>query len=420
MSHSTVNIAPFVVGLLAWFGTATSSSLADSHNWPQWQGPTRNGLTSETGLLKSWPEDGPKRIWLFDNCGSGYSGPAIVDNRLYILGSRDGTCELIAIDADTGREIWSTELGDELKNDWGNGPRGTPTVDGNFVYALSGSGALACVRADDGSAVWRTTMKELGGNVPFWGYSSSVLIDGDKLICTPGGPQGAVAALDKKNGKVLWQSSDVTDDSHYSSVVRGEFHGKPAYVQLLEKRLVGLSPEDGSLLWETDFPGNVAVIPTPIVHDNRVFVTAGYGAGCKLVEIGKDNEVTVVYEDNVMKNHHGGVILLGDHLYGHSDGVGWMCLDWASGKPAWRERGELGKGAIAYADGRFYCLDEEEGNVALIDASPEAWEERGRFTLQPQSEIRSDRGKIWTHPVIVGGKLYLRDQDLLYCYDVTK
>jgi outer membrane protein assembly factor BamB len=175
------------------------------------------------------------------------------------------------------------------------------------------------------------------------------------------------------------------------------------------------------LLWQEPFPGRVAVIPTPIVHNNKAFATAGYGAGCTLVEISPDNQVTVLYDDaakKLMKNHHGGVIRIGDNLYGHSEGVGWLCMEFATGKKIWSEKEVLGKGAIGYADGRFYCLGEDDGQVVLIDASPDGWQERGRFTLNPQSEIRADRGKIWVHPVIVDGKLYLRDQDLIYCYDV--
>jgi outer membrane protein assembly factor BamB len=263
-------------------------------------------------------------------------------------------------------------------------------------------------------------MESLGGRVPNWGYTESVLIDGNKLLCTPGGRKGAIAALDKRTGEVIWQSEELEDFAHYSSIVRGEFHGQPQYVQLLEKRLVGLATEDGGLLWEVAWPGNVAVIPTPIVHDNHVFATSGYGAGCMLVSISPQNEATKVYENKLMKNQHGGVIRVGDFAYGFSDDVGWLCLDFRTGERHWRERDALGKGAIGYADGKFYCIDQSEGQVVLIDASPEGWTERGRFTLSPQSEIRAPRGGIWVHPVIVGGKLLLRDQEFVYCYDVTQ
>lgn len=393
---------------------------AETHNWPQWQGPYRNGLTKETRLLKRWPDSGPPRRWLFDKCGPGYAGPAIVDGRLYILGARGSACQLIALNADTGRELWTTPVGPEFHNDWGDGPRSTPTVEGGRVYALSAAGTLICVDADDGREVWRVTMESLGGKVPNWGYTESILIDGDKLLCTPGGPQGAIAALDKRNGNVIWRSEELTEFAHYSSIVRGEFHRKPQYVQLLETRLVGVSPENGKLLWQVEWPGNVAVIPTPIVRANHVFATSGYGAGCMLVKVDAQNNATKVYENKRMKNQHGGVINVGNFLYGFSDDVGWLCMDLRTGEMKWRERDALGKGAIGYADGKLYCVDQTDGNVVLIDASPQGWKEHGRFTLSPQSESRKPRGGIWVHPVVVDGKLFLRDQEYLYCYDVKQ
>jgi outer membrane protein assembly factor BamB len=396
------------------------SAQAQNFSWPQWQGPTRNGLTDETGLLQTWPAGGPKRLWLFEDCGAGYSGPAIVDGKLYILGERDGACKLIAVNVETGKELWAAPVGPTFQNDWGGGPRGTPTVDDGRVYVLSPTGELVCVKASNGEEVWRMTMQSLGGQIPNWGYSESVLIDGEKLLCTPGGRQGAIVAIDKESHEVIWQSNELTDVAHYSSIVRGDIHGRPQYVQLLEKRLVGLSPTDGKLLWEVEWPGAVAVIPTPIVFGNRVFCTSGYGAGCMVVEIGANNQATKIFENKRMKNQHGGVIKVGNNLYGFSDDVGWVCLDARTGEQAWRERDALGKGAIGYADGRFYCVDQSEGNVVLIDASPTAWNERGRFTLEPQAKDRSPRGGIWVHPVAVNGKLFLRDQEYVYCYDVKK
>ncbi len=403
--------------LLTLLGIASDDALAETYNWPQWQGPFRNGLTDEKGLLKVWPEGGPTRKWVFDKCGAGYAGPAVVDGRLYIMGERDGVSELIAVDVATGKELWAVKMGPEFENNWGNGPRSTPAVDGEHVYALDSSGVLVCVTTA-GQEVWRVTMDSLGGKVPNWGYAESPLVDGNKVLVTPGGPKGAVAALDKLSGDVMWQSADVPDLAHYSSIVRGDFHGKPQYVQLLEKRLIGLSIDDGRLLWDVEWPGNVAVIPTPIVRDNQVFVTSGYNAGCMLVEVDAQNQARKVYENQFMKNQHGGVINVGNALYGFSDNAGWICLSWRDGEVNWRERDALGKGAIGYADDRLYCVDEEEGEVVLIDASPKAWTERGRFTLEPQSESRSPRGGIWVHPVVVNGMLFLRDQEYVYCYDV--
>jgi len=390
--------------------------MAAGTDWPQWRGPERTGISRETGLLKSWPEGGPTLVWLFDNAGKGYSAPAIVDGKLFTLGTRDGGEILLALDARTGRELWYSKLGDVLENNWGDGPRGTPSVDGNRIYALSGSGDLVCASVTDGKIQWRRTMSALGGELPKWGYAESVLIDGPRVVCTPGGSDGALAALDKLTGKLLWQSQKFTEPAHYSSIMPARINNIDQYVQRTAKFVVGIAVADGRLLWQTDFPGRTAVIPTPIVHDNQVYVTAGYGAGCKMVRIGAGGSVTTVYENKVMKNHHGGVILVGNHLYGHGDS-GWVCQDFKTGEAVWNDRA-FGKGAVGYADGMLYCLEERSGAVVLAEASPLGWKEHGRFKLDPQTKIRSSKGKIWTHPVISGGRLYLRDQDLISCYDV--
>ena len=183
-------------------------SLVLANDWPQWQGPNRDGLSAETGLLKSWPEGGPPLIWLFRDCGKGYAGPAVAGGQVYILGSRDGKTFAIAMNTVRGKEIWSTELGPELTNHWGDGPRSTPTVDGNRVYVMTGQGTLAALRTGDGQLIWQKSMADLGGSTPGWGYCESVLIDGDAVLCTPGGEAGAVAALNKHTGALLWQSTE--------------------------------------------------------------------------------------------------------------------------------------------------------------------------------------------------------------------
>lgn len=385
-------------------------------DWPQWRGPDRTDVSKETGLLKTWPEGGPKRLWLFEKAGHGYSAPAIANGKFFTLGTRDSSEILLVLDPTTGKELWTASLGTVLDNDWGNGPRGTPTADGDRVYALSGTGNLVCASATDGKILWQVTMKSLGGEVPRWGYTESVLVDGPRVLCTPGGGKGAVAALDKLTGKVLWQSKEFTDPAHYSSVVAAPINGVAQYVQRTERSVVGLGVSDGKLLWHTDFQGRTAVIPTPIVRGNEVYVTAGYGSGSKMVRIEPGNKVTVVYENKVMKNHHGGVVLIGNHVYGHADN-GWVCQDFKTGEEVWNHKG-FKKGALSAADGMLYCLEEDSGNVVLVEASPEGWKESGRFKLDPQTKIRSNRGKVWTHPVISHGKLYLRDQDLIYCFDV--
>jgi len=404
----------------------TASAFAaptQNFDWPQWRGPARDDISKETGLLKQWPEGGPKKLWSFTNAGQGYSSFAVAYGALFTLGTRDGNELLMCISAEKGHEVWAAKLGDILGNKWGDGPRGTPTVDGDRVYALGGDGTLACFNVKDGKEIWRTTMKELGGEVPKWGYTESVLVDGNHVLCTPGGPKGTMAALDKATGKLVWQSKDLPDFAHYSSIVPATINGQPQYVQRTEQTVFGVSPKDGKVLWRVAYPGKTAVIPTPLVKGNQVYVTAGYGVGCLSFTVEKDNSTKMVYDetastDKVMKNHHGGVILLGDHVYGYSDGLGWICQDFKTGKLVWQERSKLGKGAIAYADGHFYCLDEGKGDLALIEATPNGWNEKSRFKLDPQTQIRSPQGRIWTHPVIANGRLYLRDQDLIHCYAV--
>jgi outer membrane protein assembly factor BamB len=396
------------------------ATTACADDWPQWRGPDRTDVSQETGLLEEWPRGGPQQLWVYKNAGLGYSGPAVVGDRLYTLGDRDGQTYLIALKVSDGSEQWSALMGESFTNAWGHGPRCTPTVDGDLVFAISAKGDLVCASVGDGNIKWRANLvDDFGGGIPQWGYCESVLVDGEHVICTPGGSLGALVALAKKTGTVVWQSQECTEPAQYASLVSVDHGGRRQYIQLFMKKLVSVSADNGELLWEIDFPGKVAVVPTPIVKDSRVFVCAGYGVGGMLVDF-SSGEPQEVYSNKVMKNHHGGVILVGEHLYGYSDKVGWVCQEFNTGKAIWRQRRKLGKGAIGYADGHFYCLDEESGEVKLIDASSKGWKERGEFVLEPQTNLRKPQGRIWTHPVIANGRLYLRDQELLYCYDLSK
>jgi len=435
--------------------TLTTTPLL-ANDWPQWRGPSRDDLSKETGLLKQWPEGGPKKIWSYDKAGSGYSGFAIVDGKLFTMGTRDTETPtaapastanpaepaaappdpkknpapsptaneiLICLDATTGQELWTTKLGSVLGNNWGNGPRGTPCVDGDTVYTMGGEGTLVAASTKDGKELWRVTMESLGGKRPGWGYTESVCVDGKLVLCTPGGPKGTVAALDKKTGQVVWQSKDWTDGAHYSSIIPAKINGQDQYVQRTDKNIAGLDAKTGAVLWKQPYPGKTAVIPTPIVQGNQIYVTAGYGVGCMSFTIEPGNQIKMLYDETaspgkVMKNHHGGVILLNDHVYGYSDGNGLVCQDFKTGQEVWAEKKAIQKGAISYADGNFYFLEEGPGNVVLLEASPSAYVEKSRFKLDPQTTIRSPSGHIWTHPVISNGRLYLRDQDLIFCYAI--
>jgi outer membrane protein assembly factor BamB len=407
----------FMAALLAV--SSLASSLSPAADWPRWRGANFDDQCKETGLLKTWPAGGPKKVWLFENAGLGYSGFAVVGDTLFTMGARDAMEYVIAVDVKTGKEKWSSEAGPLLTNNWGNGPRSTPTVDGGMVYAMSGKGHLSCFNAADGKLVWKVTMEELGGKVPGWGYTESVLVDGNLVVCTPGGSKGSLAAFDKTTGKKVWQSTEWVDGAQYSSIVPASWNGVRQLIQLTGPNFGAVDAANGKLLWKTPFPGKTAVIPSPIFSDGHVFVAAGYGAGCKMVTIGANNELTEGYSNTDMVNHHGGVLLYQGNLYGYCDGKGWTCMDFSTGAVKWHEKAALKKGAIHFADGKLYLLEEDSGNVVLADASPDGWKENSRFKLEPQTTQRSKSGKIWTHPVVSGGKLYLRDQELLFCFDVA-
>lgn len=372
----------------------------------------------EKGLLQDWPEGGPKKMWTVNDAGLGYSGVTVQAGSLYTMGAFDKKEMLLAYNSSSGEKLWEVHVGELLTNGWGDGPRMSPTISNGKIYALGARGNLLCVLAKNGKQVWKKSLvDDLGGKVPGWGYTESVLVDQGKVICTPGGKDGAIAALDADSGRTIWRTKSFTDGAQYSSPISIIHLGKKQYVQLVMKNIVGIDPGNGSVLWKSKWPGKVAVIPTPIFSNGHVYVTSGYGVGCKLVKLG-DNYPTNVYENKVMKNHHGGVIKVGEHLYGYSDGVGWACQDFKTGKLIWNEKKALGKGAIAYADNRLYCQGEGDGRLILIDASPTGWKTHGEFTISPQTKKRNPKGRIWTHPVICDGKLYLRDQEYILCYDI--
>jgi outer membrane protein assembly factor BamB len=407
--------------MMKWVGSAVFGLLvatATAEDWPQWGGPARDHASKEKNLLQAWPSAGPKQLWLNRDAGLGYAGVSIAKGKLFTMGARENKEYLIAIDASSGEELWSAEVGPFLRNSWGDGPRGTPTVDGDQVFAMSGRGILVAANIADGKLLWQKTMEDLGGKVPNWGYTESVLVEDGKVYCTPGGSQGAIAALDKMTGEVRWQSKEFTEPAQYASIVPADINGTRQLIQLTMEALVGVKASDGSVLWQSPWPGRTAVIPSPVVRDNFVYITSGYGVGSKLLKIGPNNQPEEIYMNKVMKNHHGGVVLIGEHVYGYSDGSGWICQDFKTGEEVWADK-SLGKGAVIFADGRLYCLDESTGTVALAEASPQAWREHGRFTLEPQTKNRAPRGKIWMHPVVANGKLYLRDQELLFCFDVA-
>jgi outer membrane protein assembly factor BamB len=401
--------------LAAGLASGAAATVAWAADWPQWRGPNRDGLSGETGLLKQWPDGGPPLAWTADGIGQGYSAPAVAGGRIYLMGEDAQSSFVHALDAKGGRIVWSTPVGKVGGNY--EGPRSTPTVDGDRVYALGQWGDLVCLSAADGTEVWRTNLvDDFQGQMGDWQYTESPLVDGDRVVVTPGGPQGAMLALDKSDGKPLWRSKGFTDQAQYSSIVNATIGGRPTYLQLTQKSLVGINPENGSVIWRADRPGQTAVIPTPVYADDHVFVTSGYGVGGDLFKISqRGGKFTAqrVYHKNDLDVHVGGVVLLDGHVYGTTDPGTLTCFELLSGKERWADEGP-GKGATAYADGHLYVRNEgTPGDVTLVEATPKGYVEKG-FLKQPRGSGKNT----WPPPVIADGKLYLRDQDMLFCYDI--
>lgn len=407
-------------------------------DWPQWRGPNRDGISAEKGLIDKFPADGPKLLWKkteLTDIGAGYGQPAVVGGKMYIIGAdgakQDAKEFVTCLNVKDGSQVWQTKLttsAGKFLDGWGGGPRATPTVDGGFVYALGATGDLVCLTSDKGEVKWsKNLVKDFGGGIPQWGYSESVLIDGDTLVCTPGG-KGGMVALKKATGDTVWQCKDFTDGAGYSSIVITEAGGVKQYVQQTMAKtggVIGVRAKDGKLLWQAgEITRPVAVIPTPIVAGEYVFFTSGYGAGCGCVKLEKDGDgvkATELYKLNkTLQNHHGGVVRVGDYVYGHSDAGGWTCLEFKKGGDAvWANKG-VGKGSCSLADGLLYCYSEQTGKLARVKATEKEYEEVDSFTIPALSKLRPNQGKVWAHPVIADGKLFLRDFDLLYVYDLSR
>ena len=401
-----------VVMSLAFIVVCLSEAAAQaSGDWPQWRGPNRDGISRETGLLKQWPAQGPPLVWKATGAGTGYSSLAIADGRLFTMGVRGGREYVLAFDVANGKEIWATANGTVFSNDRGDGPRGTPTLDGDRLYALGGNGDLSCMETKSGKVVWSMNiLQKFGGSNPRWGISESPLVIGEKVLVNAGGRDASVIALNKKDGSLIWKSQ--SDPAGYSSAMPVNIGGTTQVVFFTEQRALGLDLKDGKLLWSYPRASNdVANVATPVVRGNRVFVSSDYGTGAGLVEIKADGSAQEVYFTKEMRNHHSSSILIGDYLYGFSSGI-LTAMRFDTGAVAWRDR-SVGKGSLVYADGHLYAFS-ENGVVGLIEATPEGYREKGRFRIQ------QDSLPTWTHPVIAGGRLYLRDQNAIYAYDVRE
>ncbi|MCW5976606.1 MAG: PQQ-like beta-propeller repeat protein [Bryobacteraceae bacterium] len=401
-----------VLSLFACAGLCLAAARVGGAEWPQWRGLHRDGKSPETGLLKAWPSGGPPLVWKTQGLGAGYSSFAVAEGRLFTQGQRDAKQYVMAFDVANGKKLWEVQSGGAYEERRGPGPRGTPTIEGDRLYSLSANGNLLCLETASGKTVWSMDLvRDLGGRIPHWGISESPLIDGENVIVTPGGRGAAIAALNKSDGKLVWKSQ--SDEAGYSSPVAVETGGVRAIVVLTGNGVVAVSPRDGELLWRYDKVSNrTANIATPIVRGDHVFVSTDYGTGCALLKLtssGRGMKASEVYFNREMRNHYSTSVLVGEYLYGFSSSV-LTAMRFSDGEVAWRDR-SVGKGSVIFADGHLYALG-ENGSLALVEATPEEYREKSRF------EIARGAYPTWAPPVISGGKLYLREQDNLYCYDV--
>jgi outer membrane protein assembly factor BamB len=404
-------------------------SLAAGDDWPQWRGPRRDAISQESGLLQSWPAEGPKLLWQLKDIGDGYATPAVVGSRIYLLSNRGLDDEFVqAISVSDGAPVWSTHLGKVGNPDMQPSypkARSTPTVDGERMYALSSDGDLDCLETSSGKIIWHKSLRaDFGGKPGKWAYAESPLIDGDVLVVTPGGKEATIVALQKKTGDVIWKSAVPGGDvAAYASAIAVEAAGRKQYVQFLDAGVVGVDARTGQFLWRYDQtskgPANIA---TPVAQGDYIYNTNARRFGAALVQLHPASggvSAEQVYFERDLPNTLGGQVLIGKYIYG-TNPKGPVCAEFATGKIRWQNE-ELGPSSVTYANGRLY-FHGENGDVALVEATAEAYRERGRFPLPAQPKHVSGGGSrdehAWAYPVVANGRLYIRDLGSLWCYDI--
>ena len=432
--RSKIGRNPIVFAMATLAIVTLGAGVVDAADWPQWRGPTRDGRSGETGLLAEWPADGPPLAWSTEGLGGGYSSLSIVGGRIHTMGDIGDTQYVLALDAETGEQLWKTAIGPRWEDQFG-GPRATPTVSDGRVYAMGTQGDLLCLDAADGREIWRRHMvDDFGGDLmkamgtTDWKYAESPLVDGDRVLVTPGSNDAMVVALDAATGEEIWRAGIPelgeagADGAGYSSIVISEGGGVRQYVQLVGRGLIGLEAETGRFLWGYNRVANdIANITTPLVVDDLVFASSGYGTGSALVRLvaegsGVRAEEVYFLEADVMQNHHGGLILHEGFVYtgtGHNKGFP-VSVRFDSGEVAWGPVRNKGKSsaAVTFADGHLY-FRYQNGLMVLVKATPSGYEERGSFMIPDVDNFS------WSHPVISDGRLYLREQDKLYVYDIS-
>ena len=397
---------------------------AGGTNWPCFHGARRDNLSTDTGLLRVWPEDGPQLAWAASGIGHGYSSVAIAGDRIFTAGMIDKQTHVTALDMQ-GKILWQRINGQSWeateRQPWAvpyAGARGTPTLDGDTVYHLSELGRLTAFAAQTGEERWHVDlMQTFQAKRPKYGLSESVLIDGNSLFCCPGGADGYVVAVDKRTGATLWAANDIQDPVGYGSPVMARIDGVTQAISMSAKRVFAFAPNSGRLLWDYEFGNARSNNATDvIVSDGLVYASSGYGGGSILLRpVRQPNgtfSVEQIWKTDLLDNHHGGVLLRDGRLYGAGhEARGWFCLDFKTGNQLWQTDG---KGSLTCADGMLYCLS-ERGTMSLVQAKAEKWNEISSFRLP-----RSGRGLYWAHPVVCDGRLYVRHAEKLFAYDIRK
>ena len=398
---------------------------AAAADWATWLGPGRDGKSVETGLLTSWPRGGPKAVWKVNGVGEGYSSVAVVGNRLYTQGQEGGQQFVVALDAASGKPAWKTPTGKAYRNDQGGGPRGMPQIDGNRLYALASDGTLVCLDTQTGRRIWGFNyVEKFGSTNPRWGFSESPLIDGDRLVIAPGGKGAGIVVQNKATGAVIWQAQD--DLADYSSVLPIDFAGLHIYTVVSATAAIGVNAKDGSLLWRYEKASNgMENIATPVYSDGYVFYSTAYYHGCALLKLAAEGgkvTATEVYFNSDMQNDYNTSIKVGDYLYGFSGfqpGI-LVAMNFRTGKVAWKHR-SVDKGSCLLAEGLLYCQG-ESGKVGLVDPNPSGYKEISRFEISRKNVEMEwvPNGNMWAYPAIANGRLYIRDQDSLYAFDIRR
>jgi outer membrane protein assembly factor BamB len=389
-------------------------------NWPCFHGPDRTNKSKETGLMKSWPVEGPKLLWTAEGLGKGYSSVSFADGLIFTSGMEESRTYIIALDMD-GNQVWKKPNGTSWKTElpWAltyDGARSTPTCNEGLVYQLSELGRLVALDQKTGMEIWSTELRErFNAEIPEYGYAESVLIEGDRLYCCPAGKEAYIVCLNKKNGELIWKNNEVPGSVGFSSLIRYDKGGLSMLTGISSNSIFSVDAGTGKLLWTYPFENSRSNnISDPIYHDGKLFASSGYGKGSVLLNINiSDDRVTVTpdWETNLLDNHHGGVVLHAGYLYGSGhNSRGWFCIDFNNGMPLWKSGG---KGSLTYADGMLYCLD-ERGFMTLVRASPQGYMTFGSFRVP-----EGGQGMYWAHPVICQHRLYVRHDDLLFAYDVN-